>query len=250
LDPADSWAPDILELVAKAGQEYKDVAGLHVVYLPDEEMLDDEARTEFDPLRICVRRSLQDDAVNNVPKLRGTLAHELGHAVFHSGLPKSRKAPGDGKTAYLAAFKPIESEAWIFARAFLMPSWKLAEVSSALELSLRCRVTTRLAEIRYANASQPLLKRAEPAGLREALHKLRSAGSLPTYDPRVKAERDRHAAWARARHIQDENPLHVRRSDDPGTGYRVRWQDYGNALSPFGWFVSDGQVLAYYAVIR
>jgi hypothetical protein len=250
LDPEDSWAPDIMTLIENAGREFKAVHGLKVAFLPDKEMGDDEARTEFEPLRICVRQSLQVDAINNVPRLRSTLAHELGHAVLHSGMPKSRKEPGNGKIAYLTAFKLQESQAWLFARAFLMPSWKVEQVTSALALSLRCRVSSEMAEIRFAHAPRRALSRPEPAGVRAAIDKLRSTSPHPVEDTRIKAERDRIKAWARARHIEDQDPSRAPRSDDAGTGYRIEWRHYGNALSPFGWFVEDGRALAYFAKDR
>lgn len=246
LDPEDNWAPNIPELIARAGREFTDVLGLHIEFLCDEKMSDDEARTEFEPLRICVRESLRDAVANEVPRLRSTLAHELGHAVLHDVMPKSRKNSGDGKVAYLAAFKVEEGEAWIFARAFLMPSWKVQQVSSALELSIKCRVSLEMAEIRFARASHLRRSRREPPSVRVALDRLKSTVVNRAEDTRVAAARERMTTWMRARHIEGQDPMRVRRSDDPGTGYEVHWKDHGKEPSPFGWFVKDGQVLAYY----
>lgn len=247
LDPEDAWAPNIPELVAKAGREFKDVLGLHIAFLRDDEMDDDQARTEFSPLRICVRESLRDDVSNNVARLRSTLAHELGHAVLHDCMPKSRKNTGDGKVAYLAAFKNEEGEAWIFARAFLMPSWRVLQVSSARELSIRCQVSLEMAEIRFSSLKKA---RSPLPGIESAIARIRSATPLEQVDNRIRAEREKNTAWERARHLAGENPIRVRRSDDPGAGYRIEWRHYGTALSPYGWFVEDGRAMAYYGKDR
>jgi hypothetical protein len=55
LDPEDLWAPDILALLKRAGLQFEATKGLEVIFLPNAQMGDDEARAEFDPPRIFVR---------------------------------------------------------------------------------------------------------------------------------------------------------------------------------------------------
>jgi len=249
LDPEDQWAPHILFLLAGAGH-LEGARDLQVIFLPDQEMGDDEARAESKPPRICIRKSLEADARANAPRARSTLAHELGHVVLHPGVPKFRKSAGNAKMVNLSASKSAETQAWIFARAFLMPSWKVEQVGSALELSLRCRVSNEIAKIRYEQFERATKRRPEVLGVRDVIDKIRSAEPASTIDPRIRAERERVRAWERARHVDGENPARSRRSDDRGSGYRIEWRHYGQALSPTGWFVKDGQALSYYGKDR
>jgi hypothetical protein len=246
LDVQDDWAPDILSLLEKAAKEFEALQGLRVIFLPDEEMQDDEARAEFDPPRICMRASLACDVRNNVPRVRSTLSHELGHLLLHPGVPKFRKNAGNASIANLPAFRSAEAQAWVFARAFLMPSWKVEQVNSAKALSLRCRVSLQIAEIRFAQFARPRQRKVELPEVKSAIQKLRSAVPAAIANPGIVAERERTRAWERARHIDGEDPAVARRSDDKGSGYRIERHQYGNALSPFGWFAEDGQALAYY----
>jgi Zn-dependent peptidase ImmA (M78 family) len=246
LDAQDAWAPDILSLIERAAHEFEALQGLQIVFLPDEEMQDDEARAEFSPPRIYMRMSLESDARNNVPRARSTLAHELGHLLLHPGVPKFRKNAGNTSIANLPAFRSAEAQAWVFARAFLMPSWKVEKVNSAKELSLRCRVSLQIAEIRFAQFVRPGRRKVELPEVKTVIQKLRSAVQPAVVDPRVVVEHHRMRAWERARHIDGEDPAVARRSDDKGSGYRIERRQYGNALSPFGWFAEDGQALAYY----
>lgn len=244
LDPLDQWAPDILELIKRA----KDLEGFsepQVIFLPDAEMEGAEARAEFNPPRIYIRKSLETDVIANGARARATIAHELGHLVLHPGLPKPRKTLGNSKVVNLSSATSAEAQAWWFARAFLMPSWKMAQVNSAEELSTKCKVSTAIAKIRYDAFVQVATRRPELLGIGQAISEIRAAGPKSSADPRIVAERARFGAWERARHITGEDPLKVRRSDDSGTGYRIEYGHYGNALSPFGWFVEDGRALAY-----
>ena len=248
LDPGNEWAPEILPMIYRAAANYSDLEGLEVIFLPDADMGNDEARTEFDPPRIYMRASLEPDARRNLPRARSTLAHELGHVVLHPGVPKFRKIAGNSSFRNLPAFRSAEAQAWVFARAFLMPSWHLEQVNSPKELSLRCRVSLDIAEIRYRQYPGRRERRAELPEVKELLQRLRARDrSAPAVmDSRVAAELERTPAWERARHIPGEDPNVARRSDDAGYGYRVERTHYGKAISPFGWFVEDGRVLAYY----
>jgi len=127
-----------------------------------------------------------------------------------------------------------------------MPSWLLGEVTTALELSLRCRVSFEIAEIRFIQLTRGTKRKPAVEGVQELIDSLKSAAPVAPVDRRLQSERDRVNAWERARHIAGENPTHTRRSDDSGTGYRIERRQYGNALSPYGWFVKDGQALSYY----
>lgn len=246
LDPENAWAPEILTLLERA-KAFENAAGLQIIFAPDQEMGEDEGRAESDPSRIFVRQSLEEDAHANGPRARSTLAHEFAHIVLHPGLPKFRKQAGNAKIINLAPFRSAEAQAWAFARAFLMPTWLVEQVETPLELAQRCRASVEMAEIRLGS-----LKKAKPPlpAIETAIEKIRSAAPLAPVDTRVRAEREKNTAWERARHITGENPIRVRRSDDPGAGYRIEWRHYGNALSSCGWFIEDGRAMAYYGKDR
>ena len=243
LDPEDKWAPEIMPLLEKAGGEFEAVRGLQVIFEPDGEMGSNEARAEFNPPCIYVRQSLENDAFNNAPRLRSTLAHELGHLILHPGVPKFRTVSSDK----LAGFRVQEGEAWEFARAFLMPSWKVQRVTSPLDLSLRCRVSLEIAEIRHAQFVHGKHGRAEVPGVRDAINCLKSVRVPRAEDAGIAAERERAKAWERALHVPDEDPSRVRRSEDGNYGYRIERDQYEKPNSPFGWYVRDGKAFAYAA---
>lgn len=243
LDPDDLWAPDILEMIEKASREFRDTQGLNVIFRPDSEMGAEEARAESNPPLISVRESLR----SRENRLRSTLAHELGHVLLHPGVPKFRKEVATGSPANLSVLQSAEAQAWVFARAFLMPSWKVAQATSALNLSLRCRVSLDIAEIRYNQYTRTAQKRVEPPGVRSLIKRLEAANAAPI-DPKIARDRQRITAWERAPHIPGRDPSRFRRSADFDCGFTIDRTQYGNSLSQFGWYVQDGHALAYVAL--
>jgi hypothetical protein len=103
-----------------------------------------------------------------------------------------------------------------------------------------------MAELRFRQSERPRDRRPELAEVKSALLQLRAADAPIAAGPRLAAERERTRAWERARHISGVDPNVARRSDDQGFGYRIERRQYGNAVSPFGWFIENGQALAYY----
>jgi Zn-dependent peptidase ImmA (M78 family) len=82
----------------------------------DADMAADDAKFESraDAIVIKVRASVHALAEAGDGRARFTLAHELGHAVMHVGLPRARQS-GASKVQ-----DPFEREANLFAAAFLM----------------------------------------------------------------------------------------------------------------------------------
>ena len=97
---------------------------LELKVVPDSEMPNDDARTEYidGVVVVMVRRSVYLLAKCGDGRSRMTLAHELGHAVMHPGAPKHRHVGAAG-TIDLSRVKPYESaehQAKVFASAFLI----------------------------------------------------------------------------------------------------------------------------------
>jgi hypothetical protein len=60
--------------------------------------IDAKTETSKDTVTITCKRSVERDAALGVGRPRMTLAHELGHAVMHSGEPNFWHADAQGKT--------------------------------------------------------------------------------------------------------------------------------------------------------
>jgi hypothetical protein len=145
-----------------------------VLKVVDDEALgkiDAKTETSKDTVTITCKRSVERDAELGVGRPRMTLAHELGHAVMHSGEPDFRHAGAQGKTAlsdetpYISA----EHQAKVFASAFLIHDEDAAGMAVE-EISVEFGVSLEAARICFdrlqrkaerARSAERVLKMAE-----------------------------------------------------------------------------------------
>jgi ribosomal protein S27E len=117
----------------------------------DETMPDEDARTDFerDTIIITVKHSIDGKAFWGDGRSRMTLAHELGHAVLHSGAPKFRSTGATGPTTFSKtnALQSAEHQAKVFASAFLIDDKFAAEMSSPEQISAEFVVSLQAATI-------------------------------------------------------------------------------------------------------
>ena len=110
------------------------------VVVDDEELGTVDAKTEYSDgtVTITVKRSVCDRAKVGAGRDRMTLAHELGHAVMHNGMPKFRYAGDAGVTALarISAYRSAEHQAKVFAAAFLVHDEDAARMRDAREISI------------------------------------------------------------------------------------------------------------------
>jgi Zn-dependent peptidase ImmA (M78 family) len=120
---------------------------LRYVIVPDHE-LDDYAVTEFtdDERIITVRKSVHEAARFGDGRSRLTLAHELGHAVLHTGAPKARGAVLQ-KTKFIKPYESAERQATVFGAAFLIDDARAAQLASPGEISVEFCVSHEAATI-------------------------------------------------------------------------------------------------------
>jgi IrrE N-terminal-like domain len=129
----------------------------------DDELLgSSDAKTESskESVTITCKRSVERDAELGVGRPRMTLAHELGHAVMHSGEPNFRHAGAQGKTALSEAtpYVSAEHQAKVFASAFLIHDEDAAGMA-AEEIAIEFGVSLEAAKICFDR----LLEKAERA---------------------------------------------------------------------------------------
>jgi hypothetical protein len=130
-----------------------------------------DAKTEpsKDTVIITCKRSVERDAELGVGRPRMTLAHELAHAVMHSGEPNYRHAGAQGKTALSEGTPYISAEhqAKVFASAFLIHDEDAAGMS-AEEISIQFGVSLEAAQICF----ERLQRKAERARSAERVLKM------------------------------------------------------------------------------
>ena len=139
--------------------------------LEDEELGTVDAKTEFlaDTVTVICKRCVEQRAVVGMGRDRMTLAHELGHAVMHSGEAAFRHTGATGTTS-VSAVNPYESaehQAKVFAGAFLIHDREAAHMS-AREISLQFGVSLEAAELYF----ERLVKKAERARSAERVLKM------------------------------------------------------------------------------
>jgi hypothetical protein len=121
-----------------------------------------DAKTEYsgDIVTITCKRSVENRAALGVGRDRMTLAHELGHAIMHSGETNFRHAGARGATPLSAttAYESAEHQAKVFASAFLIHD-DIAANMSIEEISEQFGVSLEAAKICF----ERLLKKAERA---------------------------------------------------------------------------------------
>jgi IrrE N-terminal-like domain len=128
----------------------------------DEELGTVDAKTEFstDTVTITTKRCVELRATLGVGRDRMTLAHELGHAVMHSGAAAFRYMGASGATSISAvnAYESAEHQAKVFASAFLIHD-REASTMTAREISEHFGVSLEAAELCFERLS----KKAERA---------------------------------------------------------------------------------------
>jgi uncharacterized protein DUF955 len=117
----------------------------------DDEVLnkiDAKTETSKDRITITCKRSVERDAELGVGRPRMTLAHELGHAVMHSGEPNYRHAGAQGKTTLSeeTPYVSAEHQAKVFASAFLIHDEDAAGMTVE-EISIEFGVSLEAAQI-------------------------------------------------------------------------------------------------------
>lgn len=137
----------------------------------DEELGTVDAKTDFsaDTVTVTCKRCVEERAMVGVGRDRMTLAHELGHAVMHSGAAAFRHTGAVGATS-ISAVNPYESaehQAKVFASAFLIHDREAAGMT-AKEISEHFGVSIEAAELCFKR----LLKKAERARSAERVLKM------------------------------------------------------------------------------
>jgi hypothetical protein len=127
---------------------------LRFAIVPDHS-LDDYAITEFrDDLRIVTaRKSIHEAALYGDGHARMTLAHELGHAVMHTGAPKARSVI-DVKKNFIQPYESAERQAKVFASAFLIDDIRAAQLATPEEISEEFVVSLEAARICFERLHQ------------------------------------------------------------------------------------------------
>ena len=155
--------------------------------IDDEALGNIDAKTETSKhvVTITCKNSVEQDAEFGVGRARMTLAHELGHAIMHSGEPNFRLAGAQGKTALSqgAAYVSAEHQAKVFASAFLVHD-EDATGMTAEEISVEFGISLEAAQICFVR----LQKKAERDRSVERVLKIAeetkaalSQNSKPTY---------------------------------------------------------------------
>ncbi len=123
------------------------VKELQYKIVPDYE-LNDYAITEFSDYKriVTVKQSVHDAAFYGDGRDRMTLAHELGHAVLHSGAPKARSAV-QIKTNFIKAYESSERQAYIFASSFLIDDVLASQFKRIEDISVHFGVSWEAARI-------------------------------------------------------------------------------------------------------
>jgi Zn-dependent peptidase ImmA (M78 family) len=127
------------------------VKKLTFLKVPDQELGENDAMTTFEGEKIAIRakESVVNAALFGDGRSRFTLAHELGHAVLHSGAPKARPTVSKGPYKSIAPSGSAERQANVFAAAFLVGDHLADSMDSAEKLSTEFGVSLKVAEIEF-----------------------------------------------------------------------------------------------------
>ena len=161
---------DICSLVRRP--EIKTVFGLKQLryeVVPDHAMSGDDGQTVFqgDVVVIRVKRSVDIEASMGLGRARNTLAHELGHAVMHNGLPKSRRAEAVARVDWIKSFASAEHQVKVFAAALLINDLTAEKLESAEEISVTFGVSLHSAKIFFDERKQERDRKSGSSAVRK-----------------------------------------------------------------------------------
>jgi hypothetical protein len=111
-----------------------------------------------------LKQSVRDQALVGDGRARQMLAHELGHAVMHDGVPMSRRtgASGIGSPKWLKAFESAEHQAKVFAPAFLINDTIAGRASSPNDISVESGISLESANIYFEELTEHRNTRRAP----------------------------------------------------------------------------------------
>jgi hypothetical protein len=156
-----SWAPDLLRILEhKLPSLYPDFA---LVVSRNESMINAEAYTQFSPPQIVVSDRVYQEAQDQHPRARWTLAHEFGHFVLHEAISKPRAANPVRNSIIKRAYNSAEWQAHKFAAHFLMPEHIASQFQSPAELAQSCNVSLTAAKKRFGEMTREPITRLPKA---------------------------------------------------------------------------------------
>jgi hypothetical protein len=213
----------------------------------DSEMGDDEAVSSAKTHEIFGRRNISQGLRFGEPHARYVVGHEVGHMFLHrSDSPKPRKISGNTTYAFIHENESSERQAWKFARALFITREGLNSGDSDDDIAFRVGIPVEAVQTRrkeVEKAIQASLPKAVPSNVIEFLEKARRTNDAKEFARKQEARADleKRAAWSRAAQVVGESPLKVRAA----RGFRVEWDDYGNAHSDFGWTIVHGEIRSF-----
>jgi len=189
---------------------------LTIVPQPDDMFGDYDAYVSVNPKRIFCRQSVYDQAERGDVGASGILAHEVGHFVLHPAKEiRFLATGGNAAPFFIHPNESSERQAWLFGDALQMPTWSVRQVENAAELAHLCNVTLARATKRWQQVK-----------------------ALPV--PQAAEGDPIQAAWELAEQIPGEDPAVFRKAGI----YRIARAEI-DKMSHCGWFVRDGQAVAW-----
>lgn len=117
--------------------------------VPDDEMPEKYAETIPNEKKFRIRESVYEDAIKDYPRHRFTVAHEIGHLLFHDNLTVSLARNEEP----IPKYKDPEWQANTFAAELLVPFNKIRRMS-VNEISQKYRVSKKVAQIQASYLSK------------------------------------------------------------------------------------------------
>jgi len=241
----DDPLPPIMEVFQRARQNIPGMGELEILPRADEFMGRADAFAKHAQCEIVAKQSICEAAIDDEPKARAILVHELAHLIFHPGPRKFRIATGNKSEGYIGPTNSAEWQADRIMRAILMPSGMAATCKSSYHLSRLARVPLDEAatRIRELKEGQP---RVPTPAIELQLAQLRLQ-STPrdggTQRAKLEADALKLALWSKLPTIDGEPPRENRNCG----GYRIRWSEFGKTTE-CGWYVEGDKIASYFAL--
>jgi hypothetical protein len=136
--------------------------GFKLTSVADRELPHCEAEADCYEKKITVRESVYDAALRDDARARFTLAHEIGHiALGHAGT--RLRSTSNNSASFTRNRKREESEASMFAEAFLAPTFLARTCKSAKEICARFGLSKTAAKIRFDRLAQLIQQGPAPS---------------------------------------------------------------------------------------